>query len=49
MKQAIDTDGDGKLSDQEIEHAIEILQKAKQDRIKSEQNAHYVSFVDQLP
>ena len=49
MKQAIDTDGDGKLSDQEIEHAIEILQRAKQDRIKSEQNAHYVSFVDQLP
>ncbi len=49
MKQAIDTDGDGKLSDQEIEHAIQILQRAKQDRLNNNQNAQYVSFVDKLP
>ena len=49
MKQAIDTDGDGKLSDEEIENAIRILQKAKQDRINSNQNANYVSFIDKLP
>lgn len=49
MKQAIDTDGDGKLSDQEIEHAIQILQRAKQDRLNNNQTAQYVSFVDKLP
>lgn len=49
MKQVIDTDGDGKLSDQEIEHAIQILQRAKQDRLNNNQNAQYVSFVDKLP
>lgn len=49
MKQAIDTDGDGKLSDQEIEHAIQILQRAKQDRLNNNQNAQYVSFIDKLP
>ena len=49
MKQALDTDGDGKLSDEEIEHAIHILQKAKQDRINTNQNANYVSFIDKLP
>ena len=49
MKQVIDTDGDGKLSDQEIEHAIQILQRAKQDRLNNNQNAQYVSFIDKLP
>ena len=49
MKQAIDTDGDGKLSDEEIENAIRILQKAKQDRLNNKQNANYVSFIDKLP
>ena len=49
MKQAIDTDGDGQLSDEEIEHAIHILQKAKQDRINSNQESNYVSFIDKLP
>ena len=49
MKQAIDTDGDGKLSDEEIEHAIHILEKAKQDRLNNKQNANYVSFIDKLP
>ena len=49
MKQVIDTDGDGKLSDQEIEHAIQILQRAKQDRLNNNQTAQYVSFVDKLP
>ena len=49
MKQVIDTDGDGKLSDQEIEQAIQILQRAKQDRLNNNQTAQYVSFVDKLP
>ncbi len=49
MKQAIDTDGDGKLSDKEIEHAIQILQRAKQDRLDNNNQTNYVSFVDKLP
>jgi|TARA_R110001599_G_scaffold33757_2_gene108665 hypothetical protein len=49
MKQAIDADGDGKLSDQEIEHAIHILQQAKQDQINNNQDAQYVSFINKLP
>lgn len=48
MKQAIDSDGDGKLSDEEIEHAIHILQKAKQDRIEENKNKRYVSFIEQF-
>ena len=48
MKQAIDRDGDGKLSDEEIEHAIHILQKAKQDRLNENKNNRYVSFIEQF-
>tara|TARA_X000001036_G_C20681438_1_gene806032 strand:- start:127 stop:609 length:483 start_codon:yes stop_codon:yes gene_type:complete len=48
MKKAIDTDGDGKLSDEEIEHAIHILERAKQDRLDTKKNNHYVSFMDNL-
>ena len=46
MKQAIDSDGDGKLSDEEIEHAIHILEKAKQDRLNENSNKRYVSFIE---
>ena len=46
MKQAIDSDGDGKLSDEEIEHAIHILEKAKQDRLNENNNKRYVSFIE---
>ena len=48
MKQVIDTDGDGKLSDEEIEHAIHILQRAKQDRLDSKNTNSYTSFVYRL-
>ena len=48
MKQAIDSDGDGKLSDEEIEHAIHILQKAKQDRLNENRTNRYVSFIEQF-
>ena len=48
MKQVIDTDGDGKLSDEEIEHAIHILQRAKQDRLDNQNNNMYNSFVNKL-
>tara|TARA_B100001758_G_C18416610_1_gene620461 strand:+ start:5587 stop:6051 length:465 start_codon:yes stop_codon:yes gene_type:complete len=48
MKQVIDTDGDGKLSDEEIEHAIHILQRAKQDNLNNQQNSHYVSFMNRI-
>ena len=48
MKQAIDKDGDGEISNDEIQHAINILNRAKEDRVKNEQNLHYVSFVDKL-
>jgi len=46
MKQAIDTDGDGKISNEEIENAIQILNRAKEDRVGNEQKHHYVSFVN---
>ena len=48
MKQAIDTDGDGKLSDKEIEHAIDILQRAKQDRLDNQNTNIYNSFVNRI-
>ena len=48
MKQVIDTDGDGKLSDEEIEHAIHILQRAKQDRLDNKNTNSYTSFVNRL-
>ena len=48
MKQAIDTVGDGKLCDEEIEHAIHILQRAKQDRLDSKNTNSYTSFVNRL-
>tara|TARA_A100001015_G_C14840594_1_gene652337 strand:- start:378 stop:848 length:471 start_codon:yes stop_codon:yes gene_type:complete len=48
MKQVIDTDGDGKLSDEEIEHAIHILQRAKQDRLDNQNTNMYNSFVNRI-
>ena len=48
MKNAIDKDGDGEISNEEIQNAINILNRAKEDRVKNEQNLHYVSFVDRI-
>jgi len=48
MKQAIDKDGDGEISNEEIKNAINILNRAKEDRETTEKKLHYVSFMDKL-
>lgn len=44
FKDIIDTNKDGKISEQEIQNALQILQKAKEQEYKSQQNEMMNSF-----
>ena len=46
LQRLMDTNDDGKISEEELKNAEKVLEKAKKDQLKKEQKKHFTQFHD---